>query len=136
MMNFLLINVLAFTILYNSIQAFIPRQLRFLSKMRDRTFLLTTVDEQELDEDTIIKLTDRARSHLITLKKNSSDTLFIRMGVKSGGCSGMSYVMDIIKPEDITEEDHIEVYDDVKCIVDPKSLLYIYGLQLGLFIYL
>jgi iron-sulfur cluster assembly protein len=68
---------------------------------------------------------------LLSLKKSDDGNLYIRMGVKSGGCSGMSYVMDIIKPEEVTEEDHIEMYDDVKCVVDPKSLLYIYGLKLG-----
>jgi iron-sulfur cluster assembly protein len=52
------------------------------------------------------------------------------MGVRSGGCSGMSYLMDFIKEEEITEEDHIETYGDVRCVVDPKSLLYLYGLQL------
>ena len=54
----------------------------------------------------------------------------LRMGVRSGGCSGMSYVMDFIVDGQITEDDHIELYGDVKCVVDPKSLLYLYGLQL------
>ena len=68
-------------------------------------------------------------AHISDLRtKQGLDTL--RMGVRSGGCSGMSYVMDFIVEDQITEDDHIELYDDVKCVVDPKSLLYLYGLQL------
>lgn len=52
------------------------------------------------------------------------------MGVKSGGCSGMSYVMDIIEPSSVNEDDLIETFDGIKCVVDPKSLLYLYGLKL------
>jgi len=63
--------------------------------------------------------------------KKGEDELYLRMGVKSGGCSGMSYVMEFIKPEDVTPEDHVEEYEGIKCVVDPKALLYIYGLKLG-----
>jgi iron-sulfur cluster assembly protein len=94
-------------------------------------FRSSVIDENIVNEDNVIILTDKAKSHLLSLKKSDDGNLYIRMGVKSGGCSGMSYVMDIIKPEEVTEEDHIEMYDDVKCVVDPKSLLFIYGLKLG-----
>jgi len=33
-----------------------------------------------------------------------SDPLLIRMGVRSGGCSGMSYVMDVCQANDVTED--------------------------------
>ena len=46
------------------------------------------------------------------------------------GCSGMSYVMDFVEENTLTEDDQVEVYDDIKCVVDRKSLLYLYGLQL------
>jgi len=52
------------------------------------------------------------------------------MGVRAGGCSGMSYVMDFISVNDVTGDDHIEEYDGIKCVVDPKSLMFLYGLQL------
>jgi len=47
-------------------------------------------------------------------------------------CSGLSYVMDLIKPEDITPEDHLEEYPSqgFTCVVDPKSMLYLFGLVL------
>jgi iron-sulfur cluster assembly accessory protein len=59
----------------------------------------------------------------------------LRVGVRSGGCSGMSYTMDFVPASEIEEGD--EVYDysspdgaNFQVICDPKSLLYIYGMQL------
>ena len=42
----------------------------------------------------------------------------------------MSYVMDLIKAEDVSDDDHVEVCDTCKCVIDPKSLLYIFGMEL------
>ena len=86
----------------------------------------TKVDE--LETENVIQLTQKAKEHLSNLKKENK--LFLRMGVRSGGCSGMSYVMDIISEDAVTEEDHLEEIDDIKCVIDPKSLLYLYGLRL------
>ena len=72
-------------------------------------------------------------AHLTDLKaKQGVDHLWLRMGVRSGGCSGMSYVLDIMKAEEITEEDHLEPYEGsgFTCVVDPKSMLYLFGLRL------
>lgn len=89
----------------------------------------TVTDVSEDVGEKVIIITAKAMAHISDLKtKQGLDTL--RMGVRSGGCSGMSYVMDFIVEDQITEDDHIELYDDVKCVVDPKSLLYLYGLQL------
>ena len=42
-----------------------------------------------------IGLSDKALTHLQKLRSQSgSDQLLLRIGVKSGGCSGMSYMMD------------------------------------------
>jgi len=56
------------------------------------------------------------------------DTHFLRVGVKGGGCSGLSYVMDF----DDTTTDMDEVIDltTMKVVVDKKSVLYLYGTQL------
>lgn len=44
----------------------------------------------------------------------------------------MSYVLDVMKPEEITAEDHVEKYSEhgFSCVVDPQSMLYLFGLQL------
>eukprot|EP01036_Dinobryon_divergens_P027913 gene27913-36771_t len=98
----------------------------------DSSFLLpssTSTPYEEVKSESVIELTPKAQSHMKYLKKGE-DGLYLRMGVKSGGCSGMSYVMEFIKPEDVTPEDHIEDYEGIKCVVDPKAILYLYGLKL------
>ena len=59
----------------------------------------------------------------------SIDTHFLRVGVKGGGCSGLSYVMDF----DDTKTDSDEMVDvggGLKVLIDKKSLLYLIGTEL------
>ena len=83
---------------------------------------------------TPITLTEGAVSHLKKLKSERGEPkAVLRVGVKSGGCSGMSYVMDFIeKAEDMKPDDTVLSYEDgeIEIRVDPKSLLYLFGLQL------
>lgn len=52
----------------------------------------------------------------------------VRVGVKGGGCSGMSYKMDLEQAP--SEKDHVFEFDGVKVFCDPKSYLYLNGLIL------
>ena len=59
----------------------------------------------------------------------------LRVGVRSGGCSGMSYTMDFVSASDTLDDDETYEYmaadgQSFRVICDPKSLLYIYGMQL------
>jgi iron-sulfur cluster assembly protein len=56
------------------------------------------------------------------------DTHFLRVGVKGGGCSGLSYVMDF--DTNITDMDEVIDLNVMKVIIDKKSVLYLYGTQL------
>lgn len=56
--------------------------------------------------------------------------LCLRVGVRQGGCSGMSYLMDFEDPSKITSQDEVFDYDGFKIVCDRKSLLYLYGLML------
>ena len=47
-------------------------------------------------------------------KQNEAKELFLRMGVRAGGCSGMSYVMDMIDDTKVSEDDHIEDLGGIK----------------------
>lgn len=49
----------------------------------------------------------------------------LRIGVKGGGCSGFSYLLDLTETQKPTDEE-FEMHG-VKVIVDPKSLLYLSG---------
>jgi iron-sulfur cluster assembly accessory protein len=82
-----------------------------------------------------IQITDPAMQQLAKLCGEQGDNQMLRVGVRSGGCSGMSYTMDFVPSSDIQEGD--EVYDytapdgaGFQVVCDTKSLLYIYGMQL------
>ena len=52
----------------------------------------------------------------------------LRVGVRNGGCAGMSYTMDLaerIEPGDEVVEDH-----DVRVLVDPRAVLFLLGTQM------
>ena len=76
----------------------------------------SSISEDDAEEN-VIKISDKAREHLKALTlKQGGNTMCLRMGVRAGGCSGMSYVMDFVSENDITTDDHIEEYDGVKCV--------------------
>ncbi|MDJ0692475.1 MAG: iron-sulfur cluster assembly accessory protein [Xenococcaceae cyanobacterium MO_188.B32] len=78
-----------------------------------------------------IQLTETALKHVSMLKEQQGNKdLCLRVGVRQGGCSGMSYMMDFEDPSNIREDDEVFDYDGFKIICDPKSLLYLYGLVL------
>ncbi len=59
---------------------------------------------------------------------HADPTTFVRVGVKSGGCSGLEYKLDF----DTTEKEGDQIFEDkgVRVVVDMKSLLYLYGTEL------
>ncbi len=82
-----------------------------------------------------ILITGTAMSQLSKLCKEQGGDKSLRVGVRSGGCSGMSYTMDFVSSSDINQDDEVYEYipeegSSFKVICDPKSLLYIYGMQL------
>jgi len=50
---------------------------------------------------------------------------YVRVGVKSGGCSGLEYVLKFDNQK--IETDQVIVNNDLKIIVDKKSILYLAG---------
>ena len=77
-----------------------------------------------------ILISESALKHVLMLKEQQGKDLCLRVGVRQGGCSGMSYMMDFDDENNIGEHDEIFDYDGFKIICDKKSLLYLYGLQL------
>eukprot|EP00526_Cylindrotheca_closterium_P023215 CAMPEP_0113638264 /NCGR_PEP_ID=MMETSP0017_2-20120614/20039_1 /TAXON_ID=2856 /ORGANISM="Cylindrotheca closterium" /LENGTH=162 /DNA_ID=CAMNT_0000549351 /DNA_START=48 /DNA_END=536 /DNA_ORIENTATION=+ /assembly_acc=CAM_ASM_000147 len=96
----------------------------------------TDVEEEvdfEVPEDAVVLIKPKAMKRLRELKeKEKADSLVLRMGVRNGGCSGLSYVMDFSTEDAIEEDDAVDEYatENIKCVVDAKSMLYLYGLEL------
>ena len=79
----------------------------------------------------MIQVSDKAKKKVIELMKDDgfdANIDFARVGVKSGGCSGLSY--DLIFDNKSNEGDKIFENNDVKIIVDKKSFLYLIGTTL------
>jgi iron-sulfur cluster assembly protein len=77
-----------------------------------------------------ILMTDDALKHVLALRQQQGVDLCLRVGVRGGGCSGMSYTMDFEDPSNIRQDDQVFDYEGFKVVSDPKSMLYIYGLVL------
>lgn len=77
-----------------------------------------------------IQMTDMALQQVKALRDRQGRDLCLRVGVRQGGCSGMSYTMDFEDPGKATEQDDVFDYDGFQVICDRKSLLYLYGLVL------
>jgi iron-sulfur cluster assembly protein len=59
------------------------------------------------------------------LEKRGTPEAGLRLGVRGGGCSGASYVIEFA--DKIRERDHVFLFDELKVVVDPKSLVYLRG---------
>lgn len=82
-----------------------------------------------------ILITEPAMKQLANLMRQQGESTLLRVGVRSGGCSGMSYTMDFIEAGAILGDDETYTYEpsgsaSFRVVCDPKSLLYIYGMQL------
>lgn len=81
-------------------------------------------------KSTGIQLTEAALEHVQMLRDRQGEDLCLRVGIRQGGCSGMSYMMDFDNPNNIRNDDEVFDYDGFRIICDRKSLLYLYGLVL------
>jgi iron-sulfur cluster assembly protein len=79
----------------------------------------------------MIKVSDIAKKKVIELMIDDGynvSTDFVRVGVKSGGCSGLSYDLKFDKKKN--EEDKVYEHNNIKIIIDKKSFLYLVGTTL------
>jgi iron-sulfur cluster assembly protein len=75
-----------------------------------------------------VQLTARAAEHIKKSLAKRGAGLGLRVGVKTSGCSGYAYDVDFvdrIDPDDKVYESH-----GVKLVVDPRSLVFIDGMEL------
>lgn len=80
----------------------------------------------------MITLSNKALNKVLNLMIEGGitpDTHNLRVGVKGGGCSGLSYIMDFDDKIEPTDE-VVEVDAGLKVVIDRKSVLYLFGTQL------
>ena len=77
----------------------------------------------------IIKLSDNAAARIKEIMSRAQkDSIGVRVSVKSGGCAGMSYVMEYTK--EINPNDEIIEEKGVKLFVDPGAIMYLLGTEM------
>ena len=76
----------------------------------------------------VITLSDRAANRIKEILSKDQNSSGVRIGVKSGGCAGMSYVMEYAK--DKNSNDELIEDKGVKVFVDPGAIMYLLGTEM------
>jgi iron-sulfur cluster assembly protein len=77
----------------------------------------------------VMSLTDAAAARVKEIIANTEKPIAgLRVGVKNGGCAGMSYTMEFA--ENITPLDEVIEDKGVKVLIDPKAVLFLLGSEM------
>ena len=77
----------------------------------------------------IISLTENAAFRIKEIMSSAkNDSIGVRIGVKSGGCAGMSYVMEYSK--EVNPNDELIEQKGVKVFIDPGAIMYLLGTEM------
>ena len=77
----------------------------------------------------VIKLSQNAAERIKEIMSKAEDkTIGVRVGVKSGGCAGMSYVMEYSK--EINPNDEVIEDKGVKVFIDSAAVMYLLGTEM------
>jgi iron-sulfur cluster assembly protein len=76
----------------------------------------------------VITLSDKAAQRIKEILSKDQSSSGVRIGVKTGGCAGMSYVMEYAKNKNPSDE----LIEDkgVKVFVDPGAVMYLLGTEM------
>ena len=77
----------------------------------------------------LINITPKALSQIreISALENSSGEKGLRLSVTGGGCSGLSYKVEFTPQK---EKDNVLNFSGIKILIDPKSAIYLKGIEL------
>ena len=78
----------------------------------------------------MIKVNDRAKDKILTLltEEGKAKDSFVRVGVQGGGCSGLMYNLDF--DSEFKDDDKVIEDNNIKIVIDKKSMLYLIGTEL------
>ncbi len=79
-----------------------------------------------------VKITDEAFTQIKDLLKERSEPCEgIRVGVRTRGCSGMSYTIEYaLKDKNITKFDDVVIREGISIFIDPKASMFLIGSQM------
>jgi len=89
---------------------------------------MESIMSTETTQDQAVILTELAAREVNNIVKSQeldAQKVRLRIGVKGGGCSGFSYLLDLTETQ--KETDDVFEQHGIKIIIDPKSLLYLAG---------
>ena len=90
-----------------------------------------TLDPETIDPADALKMTPEANvqaKKLLARKFADNPEMGFRVGVRGGGCSGLSYALDM--EDKVNAYDHVFNLDGVKVVVDKKSFTYLKGMTI------
>jgi iron-sulfur cluster assembly protein len=77
----------------------------------------------------VMRLTDAAAMRLKEIMaQNERPRAALRVGVKNGGCAGMSYTMELAEAAD--PKDEVVLDKGVRILIDPKAVLFLLGTEM------
>ena len=77
----------------------------------------------------VMRLTDAAAAHIKDILGRAEGPIAgVRVGVKNGGCAGMSYIMEYA--EKINPLDEVVEDKGVRILIDPKAVLFLLGTEM------
>ena len=76
----------------------------------------------------IVTISESAKTKVISEMEVPGDNL--RLAVKGGGCSGMSYELFSESPEDVQDIDTVIPHEGFNVVIDQKSIIYLKGMEL------
>ncbi len=93
------------------------------------TTTTTTSTRTRRERPKVIRLTEAAAARIHDImKKSDGRYIGVRVGVKNGGCAGMSYTMDYAEAQGPLDE----VVEDkgVRILIDPKAVMFLVGTEM------
>jgi iron-sulfur cluster assembly protein len=75
-----------------------------------------------------ISISDTAANRINGFINNRGDTLGVRLGVRTTGCSGLAYVVEFV--DKLSTDDKVFDTNGIKIVVNAKSLVYLEGTEL------
>lgn len=76
-------------------------------------------------KDTVLLTPKAIRMAKLALVKRGTPEASLRLGVRGGGCSGVSYAIEMA--DKVRDRDNVLPFDGLRVVVDPKSLVYLRG---------